>query len=42
MGVDPSVAVPAGSSSMNAATIADREREGGGSPSERRRTEALG
>jgi hypothetical protein len=41
MGIDPSVAVPAGSSSMDAATIADREREGGGSPRERRRTEAL-
>jgi hypothetical protein len=37
MGVDPSVTVPAGSSSMDAATIAEREREGGGSPSERRR-----
>jgi hypothetical protein len=36
MGVDPSVAVPAGSSSMDAATIAEREREGGGAPSERR------
>jgi hypothetical protein len=31
----PSAAVPTGSGSMDAATIADREREGGGSPRER-------
>ena len=37
MGADPSVAVPIGSSSMDAAMIADREREGGGAPSQRRR-----
>ena len=37
MGVDPSVAVPDGSSSMDAATIAAREREGGGAPDQRRR-----
>jgi hypothetical protein len=37
MGADPSVAMPIGSSSMNAATIAEREREGGGAPSQRRR-----
>lgn len=37
MGADPSVAVPIGSSSMDAATIAEREREGGGAPSQRRR-----
>ena len=37
MGGDPSVAVPIGSSSMDAATIAEREREGGGAPSQRRR-----
>ena len=36
MGADRSVAVPIGSSSMDAATIADREREGGGAPSQRR------
>lgn len=33
----PRVALPAGASSMDAATIADREREGGGAPSQRRR-----
>jgi hypothetical protein len=32
-----SVAVQAGSSSMDAATIAEREREGGGAPNQRRR-----
>lgn len=37
MGADTAVAVPIGSSSMDAATIADREREGGGAPSQRRR-----
>ena len=37
MGADRSVAVPIGSSSMDAATIAEREREGGGAPSQRRR-----
>ena len=37
MGVSTSVAVPIGSGSMDAATIADREREGGGAPSQRRR-----
>jgi hypothetical protein len=37
MGADPSAAVPIGSSSMDAATIAEREREGGGAPSQRRR-----
>lgn len=37
MGGDPSIAVPVGSSSMDAATIAEREREGGGAPRERRR-----
>ena len=37
MGADTSVAVPVGCSSMDAATIADREREGGGAPSQRRR-----
>jgi hypothetical protein len=37
MGVDPSRDMPVGSSSMDAATIAEREREGGGAPSERRR-----
>jgi hypothetical protein len=37
MGASGSVAVPMGSSSMDAATIADREREGGGAPSQRRR-----
>ena len=37
MGADTSLAVPIGSSSMDAATIAEREREGGGSPRQRRR-----
>jgi hypothetical protein len=37
MGADTSVAVPIGCSSMDAATIAEREREGGGAPSQRRR-----
>ena len=37
MGADPLTAVPIGSSSMDAATIADREWEGGGAPSQRRR-----
>ena len=37
MGTDASVAVPIGSGSMDAATIAEREREGGGAPSQRRR-----
>lgn len=37
MGASASVAVPMGSSSLDAATIAEREREGGGSPSQRRR-----
>jgi hypothetical protein len=37
MGAATSVAVPIGSSSMDAATIAEREREGGGAPSQRRR-----
>lgn len=36
MGADPSAAVPAGPSTMTAATIAEREREGGGAPSQRR------
>ena len=38
MGADTSVAVPIGSGSMDAATIAEREREGGGAPSQRHRT----
>jgi hypothetical protein len=37
MGADPLIAMPVGSSSMDAATIADREREGGGAPNQRRR-----
>jgi hypothetical protein len=37
MGPGGSVVIPVGASSMDAATIADREREGGGAPSERRR-----
>ena len=37
MGADPAVPVPIGFSSMDAATIAEREREGGGAPSQRRR-----
>jgi len=36
MGADTSVTVPSGYSSMDAATIADRRREGGGPPSQRR------
>jgi hypothetical protein len=36
MGAATSVAVPVGASSMDAATIAAREREGGGAPSQRR------
>ena len=37
MGADPSAALPEGSVSMDDATIAQREREGGGAPRERRR-----
>jgi hypothetical protein len=37
MGASPSDAMPASPSSMDAATIAEREREGGGAPSQRRR-----
>jgi hypothetical protein len=37
MRADPLIAVPVGSSSMDAATVADREREGGGAPNQRRR-----
>jgi hypothetical protein len=37
MGADTSVAAPVGSNAMDAATIADREREGGGAPNQRRR-----
>jgi hypothetical protein len=37
MGATASGVVPSGSSSMDAATIAEREREGGGAPSQRRR-----
>jgi hypothetical protein len=37
MGASGSVDLPMGSGSMNAATIADREREGGGAPSPRHR-----
>lgn len=36
MGADPSVVLPTGASSMDAATIAEHQREGGGAPSERR------
>jgi hypothetical protein len=36
MGADPRVTLPAGVGSMDAATIAEREREGGGAPSQRR------
>jgi hypothetical protein len=36
MGMSPSAAMPAGSCSMDAVTIAERQREGGGAPSERR------
>ena len=38
MGASAAVVLPTGPSSMDAATIAAREREGGGAPSERRRT----
>jgi hypothetical protein len=37
MGASPSAAMPASPCLMDAATIAEREREGGGAPSERRR-----
>jgi hypothetical protein len=37
MGADTSIAVPTGPSSMDAATLAERQREGGGAPSQRRR-----
>jgi hypothetical protein len=37
MGASPSDAMPASHSAMDAATIAEREREGGGAPSQRRR-----
>jgi hypothetical protein len=37
MGADPRVALPVGVGSMDAATIAERQREGGGAPSQRRR-----
>jgi hypothetical protein len=37
MGGDGSVVVPNGSSSMDAATVAESQREGGGAPSQRRR-----
>ena len=37
IGADGSVVVPNGSSSMDAATVAESEREGGGAPSQRRR-----
>jgi hypothetical protein len=40
MGGSPSTVMPAGPSSMDAATIADREREGGGAPSQRRGAES--
>jgi hypothetical protein len=36
MGASGAVVLPTGPSSMDAATIAAREREGGGAPSERR------
>jgi hypothetical protein len=36
MGVSPSAAMPAGSCLMDAVTVAERQREGGGAPSERR------
>lgn len=38
MGASGSVELPMSPRSMDAATIADREREGGGAPSQRRRT----
>jgi hypothetical protein len=41
MAPDPSAVVPIGSGSMDAATIADREREGGGAPNQRRRKAQL-
>jgi hypothetical protein len=37
MGTMPASAIPAGLRSMDAATIADRAREGGGAPNQRRR-----
>jgi hypothetical protein len=37
MGASGSVPLPIGPRSMDTATIADREREGGGAPSQRRR-----
>jgi hypothetical protein len=37
MGADPRVALPVAVGSMDAATVAEREREGGGAPSQRRR-----
>jgi hypothetical protein len=37
VGVSPSVALATDSSVMDAATIAEREREGGGAPGQRRR-----
>jgi hypothetical protein len=37
MGADRSVAAPIGSGAMDAATKADRDREGGGGPSQRGR-----
>jgi hypothetical protein len=36
MGADPRVALPVAVGSMDAATVAEREREGGGAPSQRR------
>jgi hypothetical protein len=38
-GADAAAVVPIGSASMDAATIAERQREGGGAPSQRRRPE---
>ena len=40
MGADTSVAVPIGASSMDAATIAERQREGGGASQRRRKVQA--
>lgn len=37
MSADSAVVLPAGPSSMDAATIAEHEREGGGAPSQRPR-----
>jgi hypothetical protein len=37
VGADESVVLPNGSSSMDAATVAESERAGGGAPSQRRR-----